>query len=487
MRPNPSQKTEKLPLLAIDLLHKEGAVRDTIQKLLYLEEEMARPHLWKMFGEVVDLMLSALVVASSYLISRSLSILGFYIMNHFQQTNLQAAFSIYNLTRYMVSTSCAHAISMKMSMKATLSFGQGDMPIGKRYLTQAFLIYGLGLCSIYMPVLFFMKDLFPLMGLSNSLTEDCLVLSLKNLASDMFEGSRSIITDYCFSQKIEKEIAVTSWINFVVSIVATLVLSFTYDLKFDGWIIGRTLFSTLNFTAALIIYFVRVDPQSKGLCSVSEAFIELQEFCCDSLSFWVANLFEWIGWQIGLYYNALSQDINQIAAVGSVMNLAYFLFDVGNGCLVVGRTRMNYLIGAGYHHGAKKLTALLILASFLVGIGLGLLIFAFRNSLAAIFSSENPTERGYLLRLIALYCLFLNIDINYKIISGLCRMTNNMIFMVCSFSLFPVAMNGVVCWYMHSHMQVDCTAIFTCMYGSIAAALLLINPKIFLSDWSRLI
>ena len=55
--------------------------------------------------------------------------------------------------------------------------------------------------------------------------------------------------------------------------------------------------------------------------------------------------------------------------MGAMMNIDYLVFGIGYGLMVVGRSRINYLLGASKRTVAKKLTVVVIFIGVVLALG----------------------------------------------------------------------------------------------------------------------
>ena len=246
------------------------------------------------------------------------------------------------------------------------------------------------------------------------------------------------------------------------------------------------LFFSLNSITFLAVYYTKTHPATRGFASIKEASKGLGAFARDGLTFWISNVFEWSGWEICGYYNALSHDNNQISAFSSMMNIVYIVIDIGFGFLVVGRTRVNYLLGAGYSTAAKKVGLVSLVAVGCTSLITGTIIYLLRNPIANMYASNSEETLGYLVKMLALYRFFLAADMGYTSIATLMRSTNNVVFSTSVCIAFCIVGNFSVCWYMRKYLDIDCIDIFISMYACISIAMILCVLRLIMFDWSKI-
>ena len=493
------QKTKiKTPLLEKTELNKEVSlsnkpikneeeeIKEVINHFRYLEEPMDSNALKKAAIDTFWFIPKSTVIGLAFSLTPIQNAVGFFILNHNGETVLQGSFGVYTMFRNLLFTAFFHAIALRMSISASQCFGGGaDFAVGKKYFTQAFLLFLLHFVLIYYPFITFCEEILTMVNIGEDIANGFKQIAVKCLVNDFFDVTQQFIMEYCYSQNIESVFSVIGWCNMGVSLVVTLVLSFTFDYGFDGFIIGRTFYYFLNIVAFLFIYYTKTSRRSRGFVTITEALDGFREFLVGSLGFYLGNVFEWIGWELGIYINALSHDNSQIAAFGSLVSMVAFIYHYGLGFLVVGRTRMNYLLGGGFPKAAKRVAAMIVAAACIASVFTGILLYLVRRPLANLYSSSDPDANDYLVRLLALFAIGLFLDLNYSTIVTIMRTSNHVLFCaVVSFGCCFI-LNGSVCVYMRANWDITCIHIFISMYTAVFLSLAICFIKGMLFDWSK--
>ena len=451
----------------------------------YLEKPFTASEIPRMLGDLFGLIPIGLLIALPQLETSLLNTLGFIILNQVHQNEHEAYLVFYLLLKALFYKTFVLSLESILTITISQAFGQTeDKSIGKRYMSQALLLFTLYTVLFYVPLMLLGGPVFEICGFSHELAHNFKILALKCLCSDILEALRSFINGYCNSQEIEGVFAILSWVNLIPSIILSMVLGVTFGMGINGWIIGRTTFQFLNTASFLFIYFTKTDPNSRGLCDLSEVCIEFGGFACRTASFTIGMSFEILAAEVNTIFNALSNDNHQIAAFGAIMNILYFTFDFSGGFMIAGRTRLNYLLGTGFHVAAKKVTIMLLCAESVLATILGVIMYFLRHQLSGLFASEDPIQGGYMLKLIMLYCFFIQLDLLYGTVMMLCRSTNHVTYYnVVSFGVLIA--NFVTCCYLRLYTNATCVSYFISLYACFTLALLLFAGKVLAADWSK--
>lgn len=464
----------------------EKVIKETIDHFKYLEVDFSMSLFPQPIYDGLKLIADSLVLLLQNFTTRLQTTVALLILNKFESSEMQTAYAIYVMLRSLCVTSYFSSICSKLAMGNSQCFGQNNYDQAKKNFTQSILVYSFYLLAFYLPLVLFSREILPIIGFDRQMIGSYFKLALKCFPADLIEISRGFLVIHCYSQKIEKEVALLAWLSFIASMTVTFFLTFYYHWGLDGWIIGRLVLSVLNFSSAIALYFGKSDKRTQGFTSLSESFSGILEFVWDTFSFWIGNLFEWIGWQLGFYFTALSHDNDQVAALGSMMNIVYFVFDMGSSFQTIGRTRVNYLLGAGHFKAAKKLLIIMIIAASFLAMIFGIILFVFRFEIVRMFASRSDRQLSLLLSMVTVYSLFAQVDINFKIMSGMARAANHVIFSTVNFGTITVCFYSAICWYLRTYKDADCTAYFKFLYILAFLALFILNTKLLLFDWSKI-
>ena len=458
-----------------------------VEKYMYLQQPLSKPQLWRFAGDVLGIILTGTIIALPQLELSLLNTLGFLILNKVNKNEDEAYFAFYLLLKALFYRTVTISLESCLTIAASQSFSQNsNKAIGKRYMTQTLFLFAAYTAIFYFPLVFFSPQWLGLLGFGPDLAENCKQLAIKNLCADILESVRSFIMGYCNSQEIEGIFAILSWVNLIPSVILSFVLGLNYDMGIDGWIIGKTVFQFLNTASFFVVYLTKTAPSSRGLCSLSDMWIGIVDFAQTTFGFCIGLTFEILSVEIGTVFNARGNNTHQIAALGAVMNLLYFLFDFSVGFMVACRTRLNYMLGTGYYTAAKKIAIMTLLGQTTVAIVIGSGLYIFRYQVAGLYASHDSVQAEYTVKLVALYSVFIQADIHYSTITMLCRSTNHVGFYIGSFFTFSVLANTAICWYLRFVVDADCVSFFIALYSCFFASIFSCLLRVLFFDWRKI-
>jgi Na+-driven multidrug efflux pump len=473
-------------LLGNSTIEQEKEITEILRSYNYLDGPINGEWMLRAAVDTLKIIPKSLIVSLSFITTNFLTAIGFFILNRKNDFRTQAAFGIYMMLRSQFYFIFILGLVLKMAMGVSQSMGQrANSTKTRKFFTQAVILWVLFLCGVYIPFIFCSPKIMPILGFSNQISEDYFSLALKNLPNDIIFAAHIILMEYCFAQGIGGIFSAFSWIILVLSASVCLVLSEVYNWGFSSWILGRFIFFALSFSSSLWIYLTQTTRASRGFCSFREVYQDFYEFAFEAVLFSFGNLFEWIGWDIAPYFNALNHNTNQVAAMSAVTDIRSFLLDGGLGFQVVGRTTVNYLLGAGMVRASKRFAFMTLIAALITGSALGGILYSIKDYLGQYYSSNNQQVRQMLQQLIVVYSLGLSADMLYAYTSALMRSVNHAVFWTSVWMFFGVAVNIAVCWYLRNHMESQKIALyyFGVTYIAYAAAYVVSYMKLLFFDW----
>lgn len=129
----------------------------------------------------------------------------------------------------------------------------------------------------------------------------------------------------------------------------------------------------------------------------------------------------------------------------------------------------------------------MIAAQTLLGLLFGSIFFFFRYELAGVYASKDPNILEHLVRLMALYALFIHVDMNLLTTIIICRSANHSGFLTVMFTVFVVVVYFFLVLFLHLRYDADCTTIFIVQYSCIFAALAISLAKVMAYDWRKIV
>ena len=462
----------------------DAEVAAIVNSLMFLQRSSNLSDITRMIWIIMDIISRSIIVALTFTSTSLLATFGYFILNKNNENDKQAAFGIYLMLRTILYSSFCQGLALKMSLAASQSIGQGDdYAQSKKFFTQATLMYIFFMLLLYLPFLLFSRQLLTAASMTKFIADGYYDIAWKALLGDFFDCIQIYLVEFCYSQRIESIFAPLTWINLIVSGGLTLVLDLKYGYGFDGWIIGRTVFYMLNSIAFFVIYMTQTHKDSRGFCSLTTVKKKFREFVFEGITYWIGNVTEFMSWESSTFFVGLTHNTTQMASFGSLMNIPYIICDIGAGFLIIGRTRVNYLLGAGLTKASKKMAALAFLSCLVPAIIFGLLLLFIKDDIALLYASNDLHEKAYLVRLIEIYSFFTIIELSYYLLVALMRTANQVLFSTLAFLFIGVGGNIVICTYLYQTNRLKCTAILLSMYFSLSSAFLVCLVRLFTLDW----
>lgn len=482
-------KSESMDFLAYSIAHPHDeievvAIEEIVQEYKWMNGAWSYKQASKILKNSIGMIPSCLIVAFPHMSNSLINTSAYWLMNINKQNDLQVAFAFYNTLRLLLYSSFIFAVSSKLAITTTQTLTQpGSEGLVKKYLVQSAMVWLIHLLLVFIPVCCLNSRWMTFLGFQKEIIEGFQIISLKCLPANILDALKQFIMIFCNSQKIEEIFGALNWISFGLFGASVYFFCFYLNMGFDGWVISFTIFSATTNILFLWVYFTKTDPKTRGLCSWSELWTNFFQFLADCLNFWVSYIFEWLGWEICTIFNVLGSDKPNIAAFGSAGNAVVYVFELGNGFMIVGRTRVNALLGAGYPTAAKKVFIQSLLSQAITGLVLVLCYYLGRFYIAMSYSSNDPIEFNLIVMLIQIYCIFLVIEMQYSLVAGVCRSLGLVFF--CTLVYAVVAFGGSLftSWYLYKSGHSNSVNFFTSLYFFLSLATLTCLFRLLLLDW----
>lgn len=412
--------------------------------------------------------------------------LAYFIMNDANENDTKAYFGLYNMYRTLFLWSFCRSLELMMSISSSQCLAQGtNRSLARKYFTNTLLIFICHICLFYIPVMYFGSQIFHLTGIDIDICQGFTIVGFKNLPADICDGLKLFVMGFCNTQKVQTVFVTITWINMIFFFGVTLSLSFYWDWGFDGWVVGKTVYQLLNLICCIYIYLKRNDKDIKGFCTIKEACKGFGSYTCHCFIFYVSSFVGWLGWEIGTVLTAMTNDLSQIAAYGSMINVASIIFDANSGFALIARTGLNLLLGAGFPKAAKRFTLKIIGTQSFVGVLFGIAMFSFRRQIADFYASNDQTQYDLIVGMLVYYSFMMQADTNDTLICMACRSVNHVYFMMIAMTICSVFMNFAVGWYIRFELNANCVPAFFGQYICMATSLSVCLAKILWYDWKK--
>lgn len=461
-------------------------MKEIVEHFGYLERKMDKNQQSKIVKDIFGLIPRGVYNAMYNLGNILLTALGFLILGRNKETEMSASYTQYLMLYSLLWLCYVTSAESFLTIVASQVFASGSSPASaKKYFSQTILMYLLFIGLLYVPFIIFIPEIFGLVGMSTSLTVPFRTICLKMLGADFLEGFSFIMQGYCNAQLIEDLFTHLTWIVMVPIFCLILFCEFYLEMGFEAFIILININKVAYFIAVLIVYRVKTIPESRGLCSIKHLFTDLWQFIKGSLSVWLSALFEFFSADIPTFFVSLGGDPSQIASTGAILNINSFIYRMSLGFLLIGRNRVNYLLGAGLRTAAKKAFLMALVSEGLMTLVVSLLFFFFREQVAAQYGGNDPGIMEYLPKLIAIYSGFMLLDCHYSLVVAISRSTNHVVFSTVVFGFFAVVVNSTVSLVLSVWIKADCVVIFSAIMTCWCLSILIVFFKLVAMDWNK--
>ncbi len=339
-----------------------------------------------------------------YIISQNVfRLFIFSFLSHAGDSLLQASFGICITIQAIFFKSLNHGALDKIGIDISKALGAQDKQLTKKVFAQA-IVSVLGLfCLITLPLVMFASSLMALLGYSSENAALSQIILRLMLPAMLLEISANTVRTFCMSQGLEKVFGKIGLINTAVSTVISYVLIVRQGWGIYGFTSGIFLMEGANLIAALVV-LQKTDRSTRGWVGWAVLTDGLSKYILDTFKFCVATYFEILGSELTSYFVALTHDNAQISAVASAYSLASLLYKVGSSISAIARTRINRMMGMDETLAARNTFFIIYLLAALLGLLSAIFIFAFRSSVAALYTSNLPEVRVWLMDIILIYC-----------------------------------------------------------------------------------
>lgn len=463
-----------------------GESKEVFERFRYLEEKFSRSQLIRMISDISVIILRGTYNGLTNIHHSAFMTLGYFFLSRSSSTSQMAALAVYSMIYASIWMSYCYAIQSMLTISASQAFSiPSTIHNGKRYLSQSLLFFLVYSFAFYVPFIVFIPQIFGILGITEDISLHLQSLYFKMVLFDLIDGLGMIFQGYCNAQIIEDLFSHIAWLVFIPMALFNFFCYSYWDIGMNGWIICFNAYKVIGFLSITYVFYFKSNPKLRGICELKELLTGLGGFTKEALSIWVSNLFEFISMNIATFFVTLGGDAAQIAAMGAIMNVISMNYMVGLGFLLIGRNRVNYLLGDKMALASKKMFFITIVSEGIIALITGILLFLLRFHIAMFYAGENIQTIEYLSKILALYALFIQIDIHYSIVTAICRSLNHVMFTAVVFAIFSVIINGAVCTVLYFYFKADCTIIFSGTLTCYCASVIINFYKISVMDWKN--
>ena len=323
----------------------------------FLREPFGTKYLRKYISCFLGFIPSCLVVGLGYIGWCGLTTIGFYACNKAKDPLLTSTLSLATFFNTMSIQSMNYASAEKAGIAMSQAYGAKDYRGVKKYFCQS-LLMGLVYASVIsIPLMLFTEEILLALHIMPELAKSVKGFYWKIALIDIFRLVGDLLMVFASSQGIETTFFGLMIANTLISGAFMCYLCFYVGLVLDALFYASIMYLLINIGIFIKVYVFECDEKTKGFVSIEILISDFGSFVQDWIKYFAGIWIEWMAWEISSYFAALTNDINQVAAFGSMINLAYTSITCQVGFHVVARSRINYLIAnirkysiSKYHH-----------------------------------------------------------------------------------------------------------------------------------------
>ena len=388
----------------------EDQVKEVIGDYLPLEEGFSSKPVTYWIAAYAKLILPSLYVAITNYGYELLNLYGIYLANQTQDVAVLSSFGLMLFSNMVITFGMFYSIEEKVSLSTSLAMGTGDFPLAKKTFWQGFATLAMVTLVFFCPIILQSEKLFRVIGFQ----EENIGLTshyLKRLFPiDLLRMANEIVLGFSLAQGVDFNFGLYSIINGLVSLGAGILANYFFDLGINAWLVSKAVNEVIMSLILIYPFFYQIEPKTRGWLPIKDILVSFEFFVWDCCRFMISIYSEWIGSQLIFYFTILLNDINQIASSTSIDNIAYFTVSTGLGFNIIGRTRLNMLLGKGYRSAAKNFFYLFMAGTAIVAGLCSFTIWFFRWEIAKLYVGNQPEVRSWFIKLLNLYVWFLPLD-----------------------------------------------------------------------------
>lgn len=414
-----------------------------------------------------------------------LNMLGFYLSSQQESAGgIEAsAFGLAIFFNSILIFGFYYSVDEKIALASSIAFGAKRFGEVKQAFWQGVLTISLMILLYFGPVVYFSESLLVAIGITRDNARSCAWVLQRLFPIDVFRMFNEVIMTSVLAQGISNRFGLYATLNMLVSLAAGLAAHSWWGWGLEAWILCRAVHEVIMLVMVLPPYLTRTEPLTRGKIGVAELFKGYGSFLADTGKYLLSLYTEWIGCEVAIYFTGLTHDNVQIAAHTALANFACFVMNTGIGFSTVGRTRVNVLLGKGYHKAAKNFFIIYMSGCIALGLAFSSLLLLGRSALATVYTGDNLAAGALLSKLLGVYSVFLSLDFIFPFLFTICRSTNQVtLSIVLNLALligYCIAMD----YYLIVVRLLSCLETVTNMYLTILAIFSILLARMFRLDW----
>lgn len=364
--------------------------------------DLPRPYLLEVFLRLLkDTLMLVAAIVGPLLTTTS----GYIYLNMVGKAEEQGSFGLYSFLYFAFNVSIIISSMEKLGIELSKTMGRRDFAACKNVFSKGALTSAIFFCTVTLPVVLFTEKAFLALGVDPTnarLSQQALSYSIPIIFIMII---KELLQAFCMSQGHEHYFGNMGLLTSSFAIVFNYFTIVRWNLGILGWVLSRTIATTIELAIVLYVYCTKTNEKSRGVVSLQETLLDFQKYFFDAVKFSLGTYSEYLGFEIAGIFVLMGGNQYQTAAYYSVMNVAGLTYTFGISFSCVARTRLNLLMGMNCQKTAKNFYEFMILSTVLCGVVMGLLIFTFRDFLASAYASSHPELNSWTKSLLIIMAL----------------------------------------------------------------------------------
>lgn len=432
-----------------------------------------------------NLIFPSLLMAVTHSGNTFVNTMGFFIAGKQRYSEIQTAFGLTIFFNMISIFSLSQPIIEKVGISCAKSYGAKDYEAVKEHFLRGIIMFLIYTALIHSPIIIFAENLMLTLDIDPDVAQLSAEYQALLFPIDITRLLGEIVVTYMVSQGIESSFGFFTMINSSIGIAVSYYFGIQKDMGVYGWMIGRATFDVMNLLSILGVYAMRMKGEKITRANLAKSFTGLGQYFCDVLKFTVVLYSEVLGWEISTLICAMTKDKDQIAAFSSIVNLAYIVWNIGNGFSNTARTRINYLLGQKKGNAAKNFFTITLFGMITFALFIGATIYFGREYVGNLYSSENLSIKVHVVSLARLYAFLTTADFLFAFMFTITRSTNQVIFNMILDYVFLIGFHAVVSYSILKYFKGSCLTVLMCLEGSIFLVYVFLFTRLFSMDWTK--
>ncbi len=478
---------QKLPCNRSSMLSvRNEDAEQILRDIQIVDTDFKKIPFWKKVTLFTKLIIPSLLLAVTHSGNNFLNTMGFHVADDSHDIIISTSFGLSVFFNNVTVYSMTQPIIEKVGISCAKSFGARDSNGVKEHFIRGLVFFSIYTCVVYAPIIIFAENILLLVGIQPQIAKKTAHYQALLFPIDITRLLGEILVTYMVSQGIESSFGLFTMASLIVGFISAYYLGIHKEMGIDGWMISRGIFDTLNFLCILGVYIFKLKTKRMTLKNLERGFTGLGQFFCDVMKYTAVLYSEVLGWEFSTIVVTMTDSDAQIAAFTSVINMAYLVWNAGNGFSNTARTRINYLLGQGKGRAARNFFALTLIGMCIFASFISIGVFFGRSLIADIYASKNLEIRDELYKLLLVFSFFLIADFLFGFMFTISRSTNQICLNMCLDYLILIFGQLGINYYMVNYKNGNCQTVLVVLDLSLLLIYVLLGIRFFSMDWNTI-